>query len=314
MGNCSAVPVLSRNDCGFDGITNAQCTAKGCCFDVQPYVSGPQCYHAAHVPSAEPGVGTPQVLKACDSTSSPPVQWTTTTTSTDSGGHTVSPMTEIAFAEEGKSKWCLSCAGPGTPCHLWGCTNTTGTQIDRNSLFSLVEQPSGGTYQIRSYTNTTLVPVGPGQAGPGYCLTAAVRESGSAIALAKCDPALHEMQVFQLAAAVVATGGSIQLPGDNRAQPPLPALCIDLGSSHPGPPGPSPPSPQPVPGDGGSFKARGPVHWGTNGCLSAAPTPSCSAYWGVDGYRQKECALIDLQGMLAAHAALKPSFKLAVSG
>eukprot|EP01052_Picozoa_sp_SAG31_P031064 SAG31_NODE_3252_length_4490_cov_1.814165_3_plen_742_part_00 len=277
-----------------------------------------------------PKLGTQQVMEDCDDSAFPASKWTATTIAT--GVWHGSPITRIAFTAPGDDDsgvsdpadpaapaFCLSCAGVDVNCHLWGCARiprsstamAASAAIDRNCVFSLAATSDPGRYTIRSFTNTTLVPVGPGQAEPGFCVTATVRDSGSGIMLAKCDPALQEKQVFQLS---VGRESTIELPGDDRAQPPLKALCVDLGTAAPGPPSPSPPSPKPIPGVYGTFKVRGPVHWGNNGCLSAAPTPSCNAYWGIPGYRQKECALIDFNAMLAAHKKLKPSFGLAVSG
>jgi len=42
IGDCPKV--VSRIDCGFSGITQQQCLAKGCCFQLPPPPSGPQCY------------------------------------------------------------------------------------------------------------------------------------------------------------------------------------------------------------------------------------------------------------------------------
>jgi hypothetical protein len=162
----------------------------------------------------------------------------------------------------------------------------------------------------QSYPNTTLIPIGPGQAGPGSCITAAVRGSGSALMLEKCTPANRETSVFQL----TDNGRSLlQLPGDNAAQPPLKAFCVVPDTSAPPSPGPAP-SPIPSSGQAGILNVRGPIKWGQNGCLACAPTPACNGSWGADGYRQKECGMADFEAMIAAHRNVKPSFGLAVSG
>ena len=42
---CLNVDPRSRKNCGFGGITEAQCIAKGCCYDEKtPNV--PHCFHA----------------------------------------------------------------------------------------------------------------------------------------------------------------------------------------------------------------------------------------------------------------------------
>lgn len=130
--------------------------------------------------------------------------------------------------------------------------------------------------------------------------------------LEKCEASLRDQQNFQ--AAQNATG-TVQLPGDNSAQPPLPALCVDVGGAAPGPAPPGPPGPPTPAGDSaGMFRVRGPMPWGNMGCLAVAPRPPCNASWGNDGYHQKECAMNDFKSMVAAHAQLKPNFSLAVSG
>ena len=245
--------------------------------------------------------GTKLKLEACVGTSPAPVQWTTTT-----DAKYTTPVTQLAIDKSS----CLNCPGANADCHTWGCVDldtVTPAASQRNGLFLLMEhQGQKGLYTIQTYTNTTLMPIGPGMAAPGFCVTAAVRGSGSAIRLEKCDPAKRETQVFQLADN---SASLLQLPSDNAAQPPLKAFCV-VPSPAPGPA----PSPQPVEGKSGVFEVRGPVKWGQNGCLSAAPTPRCNASWGDDGYRQKECGLADFNAMIAAHRNVKPSFGLAVSG
>ena len=125
------------------------------------------------------------------------------------------------------------------------------TDCDRNGLFYLAKQPDG-TVQIQSYPDTTFCPVGSGQAGPGYCITADTRRAGSGIMLEKCDASLRDQQNFQ---AAQNASGTVQLPGDNSAQPPLPALCVDVGAAPPGPPGP----PTPAGETAGMFRVRGPL-------------------------------------------------------
>lgn len=252
---------------------------------------------AAHAGSSAIPIGTKLQLERCDIGN--PAHWSTQTAT-----KYTTPLTQLALDKLS----CLNCPGVGQPCHTWGCSNLEAGgdgSMDRNGLFFLKHQ-SGG-YQIQSYPNTTLIPVGPGQAGPGYCVTAAVRGSGSNLALEKCTLAKRETQIFQL----VNSGSSVvQLPGDNAAQPPLKALCVVPGSPSPGPA----PSPHPTSGRPGILNVRGPVKWGQNGCLACAPTPACNDSWGANGYRQKECGLADFQAMVTAHGNVKPSFRLAVSG
>ena len=52
--NCSALPIPRRRDCGFDGVTPAQCTARGCCYDPHPAPNPqhhPYCFHIPAPPS-----------------------------------------------------------------------------------------------------------------------------------------------------------------------------------------------------------------------------------------------------------------------
>ena len=250
---------------------------------------------AEHEVSSAVPIGTKLKLESCDMTN--PAQWSTQTTT-----KYTTAVTQLALDKLS----CLNCPGVGQPCHTWGCSNlaSADARMDRNGVFFLKEE--GGGFQIRSYPNTTLIPIGPGQAGPGYCITAAVRGSGSEIELQKCDLAKRETQIFQLA---INGSSVVQLPRDNAAQPPLKALCVVAGS----PPGPSP-SPHPATGHAGILNVRGPIKWGQNGCLACAPTPACNSSWGADGYRQKECGLADFQAMITAHRNVKPAFGLAVSG
>eukprot|EP00456_Euglypha_rotunda_P028684 TRINITY_DN22639_c0_g1_i1.p1 TRINITY_DN22639_c0_g1~~TRINITY_DN22639_c0_g1_i1.p1 ORF type:complete len:491 (+),score=69.92 TRINITY_DN22639_c0_g1_i1:178-1473(+) len=45
--SCSNIPSANRTDCGFNGITQGDCTSRNCCFET-PYVGpGPQCYFRA---------------------------------------------------------------------------------------------------------------------------------------------------------------------------------------------------------------------------------------------------------------------------
>jgi len=44
IGSCASV--IAPDDCGFSGITQQQCLAKGCCFQI-PAPTGPQCYYHA---------------------------------------------------------------------------------------------------------------------------------------------------------------------------------------------------------------------------------------------------------------------------
>jgi hypothetical protein len=241
-------------------------------------------------------IGTKLQLDSCDTTN--PVQWSTVTAT-----KYATPVTQLALDKSS----CLNCPGAGQPCHTWGCSNLEASHstMDRNGLFFLKEATGG--FQIQSYPNTTLIPIGPGQAGPGYCITATVRGSGGTLELQKCDLALRETQVFQL----TNNGSSVvQLPRDNAAQPPLKALCVVPGAPSPGPA----PSPHPMAGQAGVLNVRGPIKWGQAGCLACAPTPSCNGSWGADGYRQKECGLADFEAMLTAHSNVKPSFGVAVSG
>ena len=170
------------------------------------------------------------------------------------------------------------------PCMImrrWSCEinlSKIGPQAcDRNGLFFLSLQ-ADGTVQVQTFPDTTLCPVGAGQAGPGFCVTAETRRQGSHLALQKCDPSLRNQQNFQVANNAT---GLLQLPSDNAAQPPLPALCVEIG--HGPSPGPGPPSPSPDEGGPGMLRVRGPIPWGNDGCLAIAPAPPCNNSWGQDG-------------------------------
>lgn len=52
--NCTAVPFEERHDCGFSGVTPAQCEAKGCCWDPHPAPNPdhhPYCFHKPAPPA-----------------------------------------------------------------------------------------------------------------------------------------------------------------------------------------------------------------------------------------------------------------------
>ena len=107
-----------------------------------------------------------------------------------------SPVTRIALGNS-ELKSCLNCPGPNSDCHIWGCaldlTKVGPTNCDRNGFFFIVKQPDG-TAQLQSYPDTKLCPVGQGQAGPGYCVTATTRADRSQLSLQKCDSALRLQQ------------------------------------------------------------------------------------------------------------------------
>ena len=52
--NCTAVPYEERRDCGFSGVTAAQCVAKGCCWDPHPVPNPdhhPYCFYKPSPPA-----------------------------------------------------------------------------------------------------------------------------------------------------------------------------------------------------------------------------------------------------------------------
>lgn len=266
------------------------------------------CWRKSKAPPPTPGppaptppvpAGTAITLGECGSSAKPPpTQWTTATASMF---HT--PISRIAVGGTAIGQACLNCPNVGSDCHVWSCeidlSKVGPKDCDRNGLFYLSAQ-GDGTVQIQTYPDTTLCPVGVGQAGPGYCVTAETRRQSSHLTLQKCDLSLRYQQNFQL---VDNATSLLQLPSDNAAQPPLPALCVEIGQGPgPGPGPPSPPGPpQPDSGSVGMLRVRGPIPWGNNGCLAIAPTPPCNNSWGQDGcaYLSMHLALPNICSVLA---------------
>ena len=52
LTTCSVTNGARRTDCGFFGITNPQCTQRGCCWDGAARPDGPQCYRG--LPDGDP--------------------------------------------------------------------------------------------------------------------------------------------------------------------------------------------------------------------------------------------------------------------
>ena len=259
---------------GFD-IAQHDTEARDCCWlkSGAPAPPGPPPTPGPPVPA-----GTPIVLGGCDdSVKPPPTRWTTATASMY---HT--PISRIAVGGTPSGQACLNCPNVGSDCHVWSCeidlSKISPQDCDRNGLFFLSSQ-SDGTVQVQTYPDTNLCPVGTGQAGPGFCVTADTRRQGSHLTLEKCDSSIRDQQSFEVADNAT---GLLQLPSDNAAQPPLPALCVEIGHGGPAPPGPPGP-PQPDGASPGMFRVRGPIPWGNNGCLAVAPTPPCNNSWGQDG-------------------------------
>jgi hypothetical protein len=210
-----------------------------------------------------PLAGTPVELAECKDIT-PTVEWTAWTFAVAGNDEAVSALTDGTLLNGWEAS--LSCAGVGVHCHIWDMMKLTPVgPFDRNGVFFLSPVAgSTGLFEIRSYPNTSLIPIKHGQAGPGYCLTAAVRTAGSYLMMSECDPgALRQTQAWQLGPN--ATAQLLKLPGSR--QPPLKALCVVPGKAPP-PPSPGPP---PVPVNGsGTLKVKGPIHWGNNGCTSSA--------------------------------------------